>query len=189
MEEKIKFPSILKFFKYTGCFHAFTNAVSSQTSCTNASFLPYAHQEVLYSGYANVIAKLQNLLVELWDLYFQERKITYWQRGLWENSTYPCDWLQACPLTSQLSLKHSTETQVPKVSNPSPNQGHSMQPPFFSDPEIHFFCMKSLNLTTLLPQYFSSTHLLSQKMFFFSRKIHQILLSPGCTPEPLAFLC
>lgn len=46
-----------------------------------------------------------------------------------------------------------------------------MKPPPFSDPEIHLFCMKSLNLTTLLPQYFSPTHLLSQKSFYLERDI------------------
>lgn len=47
----------------------------------------------------------------------------------------------------------------------------TMQPPSFSDPDIHSFCMKSLNLSTLLPQYYSSTHPLSQKSFFLERDI------------------
>lgn len=58
-------------------------------------------------------------------------------------------------MSQALSLKPSTKLESPKRPVPSPNQGHSTQPPSFSDPEFQIFsssCMKSLNLPILLPQ-------------------------------------
>lgn len=160
------------------CFHTFINEISSQNSCINASFLPYAHQEALYSGYANVIAKLQNLLVKMsWEICISKKEKSYIAREVYERlALFLCEWLQACPIDfsshalTLTQLKLSTETQVPKVF-------------FFLEKK------KRLSLTSCFS--ISAPHTCCLRSFF-SKERHikwQSLISPGCTLELSAFLC
>lgn len=82
------------------CFHALTNEVSSQTCCINARFLPYAHQEALYSDYANIIAKLRDLLVKMsCEICISKKGKSYIAGKVYERAALIlCEWLQACPI-------------------------------------------------------------------------------------------
>lgn len=200
---KISQHSVL--FSRIQCFYAaFTNKVSSQTSCIKTSLLPYAHHAASYSGYANIIAKLQDFPVKMsYEICISNKEkkhilLERFMRGWHLSCVNACKHVPLTPdlMSQALSLKLSTKLKSPKHPVPSPNQGHSTQPPSFSDPEFQLFSsshMRSLNLPTLLPQILQlHTSIVSEvkiSFFFLERALKfQTPLAPGCTPESPAFL-
>lgn len=114
------------------CFYtAFTNRLSSQTSCINTSLLPYAHHVASYSGYANIISKLQDLLVKMnYEIFISNKKkkhilLERFMRGWHLSRVNACKHVPLTPNLVSQALTQSQDlhqAQVPKASSSFPKQ-------------------------------------------------------------------
>lgn len=198
-----KKPKISKYsiiFQVYRCFYVpFTNKVSSQTSCISTSFLSYTHQEALYSGYANIRAKLQDLLVKMsCEICISKKEKSYIAREVYERiALILCEWLQACPIDSSSHAPSSNSVsssplklKFTKYPVPSPNQGHNATTILFRPRHPLLLHEKLEPLHPLASVLQLHTPTVSE--VFFSKERHikfQTLLAPGCTSGPSAFLC